>query len=138
MRYFAHLELICEPHALMKYETKLNFLDWGNPGIIETTLRPQFDSAETVCGYILSESAKGNWPLQPPVPGMVGTYNNLFHRVKRDIFVKLSTDSKALTTVLEAMKKENIPVPKELVSVSILPSEYGVFDTSLYDCEYDW
>ena len=64
-------------------------------------------------------------------------YNNLFHRVKRDIFVKLSPDSKALTTVLEAMKKENIPVPKELISVSNLPSKYGAFDVSLYDCEYD-
>ena len=98
----------------------------------KTTLRAQFDSAETVCGYILSESAKGNWPLQPPVPGQVGMYNNLFHRTKRDIFAKLSPNSQALTTVIEAMKKENIPVPKQLISVSIL-HYMDVFDMDTHE-----
>ena len=73
-----------------------------------------------MCGYIISELQSGRMPIAEPLPANASYYNHVFHEAKRAIFQRVNAETKAMSTVISALRAENVPIPKSLLSVSII------------------
>ena len=78
-----------------------------------------FDSAEVVVGYLIAGLQSGKLPIDDPLPANASYYNHVFHETKRQIFQRVNVETRVMSNVISALRAENVPIPRSLLSVSI-------------------